>query len=100
MAPSAGKRQQMPAAQNYSFRVTGTNRNLRQNVVFSGNLIPLTNALVAWTNANAAGGPAGGGGGGVMPSVISPSLLLNSRISGKAVIGNQKEIEVNATPAR
>jgi hypothetical protein len=91
--------QQMPAAQNYFFRVTGTNRNLRQNVVFSGNLIPLTNALVTRSNANAAGG-GGGGGGGAMPSVISPSLLLNSRISGTAIIGNQKGIEVNATPAR
>jgi len=81
-------------AQNYFFRVTGTNRNLNQNVVFSGNLIPLTNAL-SQVNGSI------GGAGGVLkspPELPAPALLLNSRISGTAVIGNQREIEVNATP--
>ncbi|HEX4265289.1 MAG TPA: hypothetical protein VH597_13210 [Verrucomicrobiae bacterium] len=90
---------QNPAAQNYFFRVTGTNRNLRQNVVFSGNLIPLTNAVLTRTNMSAVSGLSGGGGGGAMPA-LTPSLLLNSRISGKAVIGNQTTIDVNATPSR
>jgi hypothetical protein len=92
--------QQFPAAQNYFFRVAGTNRNLRQNVVFSGNLIPLTNNVVTRKNVGAVTGLAGGGGGGAMPAAPMSSLLLNSRISGKAVIGNQKAIDVNATPAR
>ena len=35
------------AAQNYFFSVAGTNLNLNQNVVFSGNLIPLTNCLAS-----------------------------------------------------
>jgi hypothetical protein len=98
-APPNGTLQPMPGARNYFFRVTGTNRNLRQNVVFSGNLIPLTNVLATGTNANGTVG-FGGGGAGAMPTTLSPLLLSNSRISGKVVIGNQKEIEVNATPAR
>jgi hypothetical protein len=88
--------QQIPAVQNYFFRVIGTNRNLRQNVVFSGNLIPLTNAAFTRTNVAAVGGLAGS----AMPATPPPSLLLNSRIAGKAVIGNQTVIDVNATPSR
>ena len=82
-------------AQTYFFRVAGTNRNLNQNVVFSGNLIPTAN--VPQAQSSAASG--GGGGGGYGPGIPSTSLLLNSRIAGKAVIGGQKEIEVNATAA-
>lgn len=85
------------AAQNYFFTVAGTNRNLNQNVVFSGNLIPLTNALFLRSNAGAIGGALRTGR--AAPMMPEPSLLSNSRISGKAVIGNEKEIEVNATPA-
>lgn len=81
-------------AQNYFFRVAGTNLNLHQNVVFSGDLIPLANIPPAQTSAASAGG--GGGAGSATPET---SLLLNSRITGKAIIGGKKEIEVNATPA-
>ena len=83
---------QPPAVQNYFFRVAGTNRNLQQNVVFSGNLIPLTNASVAGVGGF-------GGAPAVRRELPAESLLSNSRISGKAVIGDQKEIEVIATPA-
>jgi hypothetical protein len=86
---------QSQAAQNYFFRVAGTNRQLQQNVVFSGNVMPLTNAPPA-TGAGAIGGF---GGARRAPASPSDPLLSNSRISGKAVIGEQNEIEVNATPA-
>jgi hypothetical protein len=92
MAKIAGRPQ---AGQNYSFQVAGTNRNLQQNVVFSGNVIPLTNGQLA-TDGAASGGIAGARRASQLPAEL---LLSNSRISGKAVIGNQKEIEVNATPA-
>lgn len=95
-ATAAKTRLQAPAVQNYFFRVAGTNRNLRQNVVFSGNLIPLTNILSRQTNAAGAGGSIGGPR--AIPESPNSSLLLNSRISGKATIG-KKETEVNATPA-
>jgi len=77
------------AAQNYYFRVAGTNHNLNQNVIFSGNLIPLTNAPIL----------TGAAGAQRALELPAESLLSNSRISGKAVVGDQKEIEVNATPA-
>jgi hypothetical protein len=96
---SAKTRLPTPAVQNYFFRVAGTNHNLRQNIVFSGNFIPLTNALYAPTNAGGFGGGGGAGTRRAMPDSLSSSLLSNSRISGKVAIGNQKEIEVNATPA-
>jgi hypothetical protein len=99
---STAARLPQQAFQNRFFRVAGTNRNLHQNVVFSGNLIPLTNDLNGPTNSYGFGG--GGGFGGRRAAqetpALSPSLLLNSRISGKATIGNQKEIDVNAAPAR
>jgi hypothetical protein len=88
-AAVAKTRPPTPAGRNYFFRVAGTNRNLRQNVVFSGNLIWLTNAGV--------GGGTVGGQGAAAASGASPARL-NSRISGKVMIGNQKEIQLDATP--
>jgi hypothetical protein len=95
-ADAAKTRTPLPASQNYFFRVSGTNRNLKQNIVFSGSLIPLTNGLSSRTNAGGFGGAAGARRIPIEPP--APSLLSNSRISGTAVIGNQKKIEVNAAP--
>jgi hypothetical protein len=76
--------------------VAGTNRYLNQNVIFSGNFVPLTNTLNPWTNANAInGGVNAQNSNFALPAV---ELLSNSRITGKASIGNKREIEVNATP--
>jgi hypothetical protein len=93
-----------PVAQNYFFRVAGTNRNLNQNVIFSGNFVPFTNAQFA-TEGQSFGGMGGGGGigGRRAASASTPTaerVLYNLRISGKAVIGGEKEVDVNATPAR
>src|SRR5262249_21977355 len=71
------------SAQNYSFRVTGMNRSLNQNVVFTGNLVTISNgAQVAQQAVNAFGGS--GGGNVVQPSVANQNqvqqfLLSNSR---------------------
>ncbi|HWC59199.1 MAG TPA: hypothetical protein VHC44_05840, partial [Verrucomicrobiae bacterium] len=103
-APTTGKIADsyalVPASQNYFFRVAGTNRNLKQNVIFSGNFVPLTNAPFVMEGARFGGG--GGGLGGERSNASQSqidTLLSNSRINGTAVIGNQKPIEVNATPA-
>lgn len=106
-APSAAKIPEghalVPAVQNYFFRVAGTNRNLNQNVVFSGNFVSLTNGQFA-AGARAFGGTGGGGGAGgpvagaTQPNPKGETLLNNSRITGTVTIGNQKEISVNATP--
>jgi hypothetical protein len=74
------------------FRVSGTNRSLNQPVVFSGDLTCLTNGAVGG-NLN---GVISGGGGAVKPA---SGALLNARISGQAVIGKDKVIQVNAVPA-
>ena len=84
------------SAQNYSFRVSGTNRSLRQSVVFAGNLVAITNAPQLGWNANAAAEvrsqtqPAAGG--------VAQPLLLNSRIQGTALIDNRRRLEINAAP--
>lgn len=84
------------ASPTYFFRVAGTNRSLMQTVVFSGNLL-------AATNAAAPAGPTGtgrGGQDGFQVLAPEPGLLplLDSRISGKAVIGDKEEIEIQAVP--
>ena len=81
------------AAQNYFFRVAGTNRTLNQQVVFSGNFLEATNAPVAPMEANRwqnVGTPQ------VQPAA---PMLLNSTINGRAQVGDQKEIQINAVPA-
>ena len=86
------------ALQDYSFRVVGTNRTLRQNVVFTGSFIAATNSIrLPPMDTNLALGtrldnaPAGSIQQNALP-------LLNSRIAGKVVIGSGKAIEINARP--
>jgi prepilin-type processing-associated H-X9-DG protein len=89
------------SSQNYYFRVTGMNRSLQQNVVFTGNMTTISNAgQLGQQMVNA---PAGGSGGGnvFQPSVanqVQQSLLSNSRITGTALINNTNAIEINAVP--
>ena len=61
-AQLAGNRQQ--AAQNYFFRVAGMNRTLKQNVVFTGNLLANSGMPQPAQTSNSFGGVGGGGGGG------------------------------------
>jgi hypothetical protein len=84
---------------SYSFRVAGTNRSLNQQVVFTGDLLPATNLASspsAQINLNI---------GSVLernqnvPAQPGQLPLLNSRISGKLVIGTDKAVEINALPA-
>jgi hypothetical protein len=81
------------AAQNYFFRVAGTNRTLNQQVVFSGNFLEATKAPAAaqmetnrWQNV------------GTSQLQQSAPMLLNSTIFGRAQVGDQKEIQINAVP--
>ena len=92
------------AAQNYFFRVAGTNRSLNQNVVFTGNVLALTNPL-ALAGQNRLGGGGGGSGGGNLQlsdgnaAQSQLGVFSNSRIAGRAVINNTNAIEINALPA-
>jgi hypothetical protein len=98
---SAGKKVSQ-AAQNYFFRVAGTNRILKQSVVFTGNLLATSNAT---TNLlQSFGGKSGFGGGGgfgenQLQSVLpNQSLWSSSRIVGTALISDTNNIEINAVP--
>jgi hypothetical protein len=88
------------ARQTYYFHVTGTNRSLHKNVVFTGNLLPATPATASAppiTNLSAGTGL----GGSQTRSTRQLALpLQNSRISGKVAIGNAKAVEISAEPAR
>jgi hypothetical protein len=95
-AMAAGSTKQ--AGQNYYFRVTGTNRTLHKKVVFTGNLVAAANVTLFTQTTNASTYGSAVGGSQPAPAVQSPQPLLNARISGKAVIGDRKEIEINAVP--
>ena len=71
------------AAQNFSFRVTGANRSLQQNVVFAGNLALLSNGPAS--SAPGFGGPA-------------PQNLSNARITGTVMLGGTNRMQINARP--
>jgi hypothetical protein len=93
-----------PTAQSYFFRVAGTNRNLNEPIVFSGNFVPFTNDQLTTgaRNFGGAGGGFGGGGAGGDQAAGQPiqAVLSNSQINGNVVIGDQKAMDVTATPAR
>ena len=91
------------SAQNYFFRVTGTNRSLRQNVVFTGNVLALSNVAQASSQTfNGSFNRAGSGGGNISQvtdkNLYQQSLFSNSRIAGTAVVNSTNEIEINALP--
>ena len=100
-----GRDREQQAAQNYFFRVTGLNRTLKQNVVFSGNVEAVPGAI---TNEPLTLSGSGGGGGGGLGGSTQYNLqavtnqqqwqLSNSRIVGTAVIDRTNQVEVNAVP--
>jgi hypothetical protein len=66
---------------------------LNQIVTFTGQVFAPTNAL-------SVSGPAGTlNGNRIAPPELNPLPLQNSRISGKAVIGTNQAVEVNAIPS-
>lgn len=95
---AASRDADQPPMQTYFFRVTGTNRSLSKKVVFTGNLLAATNLtlpLPPGTNLSIGGGL---GGFQSVPAQQGRLPLLNTRITGKVVIGNGKAVEVNAVP--
>ena len=96
--PAASLDSDQPAQPSYFFRVAGTNRSLNKKVVFTGNLTATTNLVLFQTTTNYL--KLGGGIGGYQNSAPQPGLLplLQSRISGKVVVGNGKAVEINAIP--
>jgi hypothetical protein len=90
----AGSAVAVPAANFYSFTVTGTNATLKERVVFVGNLSTVSSngGAISLTNYN--------GAFNERRQTKDEGLLLkaNSRISGRAKIGNRAEMEIQAVP--
>lgn len=85
------------APQTFSFRVAGTNLSLKQQVVFSGQLMPL---VVSLAGVGATNGPSGGMAGRVItPAQQSLPSVPDCRIIGSAVVDGGPEIPINALPA-
>jgi hypothetical protein len=89
------------ARQVFSFRAVGTNLSLNEKVVFTGNVVASANETAFKQTTN---GPSGAVNGSptlpAEPSPFSIKLLPDSRVSGRVQIGEGKEIEVNAVPAK
>ncbi|MEW6156246.1 MAG: hypothetical protein AB1813_02370 [Verrucomicrobiota bacterium] len=92
----------------YNFRVAGTNRSLKQLVSFEGNLVVETNAAAILDNGidspqvklqlqNAAQNQIQGVNE-FNSVLLNSSLFNNSRIQGKAVVGQTNQLEINALP--
>ncbi len=82
---------------NNYFQVTGTNRTLQQAVVFSGNLVVLTN-VVAGGQATPTLSPSAQNQIQLSPSQSQLPLLQNSIISGRVQWGTNREMQINAVP--
>jgi len=83
------------AGNNFFFRVAGQNRTSKQNVVFTGSLIPLAGDAV---NSQAAATANNSAVGGEMPPAQNAALFSNSRIAGTATVDTTNQIEINAMP--
>ena len=77
------------------YRVSGTNRTLNQNVVFTWSMVELTNAPVV-----AQSGRSDSALNQTTKKLATqfPVPMQNSFISGRAQFGTGKEIEINAVP--
>jgi len=87
-----------PATGRYFFRVSGTNKSLNQKVVFSGNLAPVVDSSASDRRTNVIAQPVGR----LTSSRGQPgqAWLLNSRVTGRALINDRQQIEINAVPAK
>ncbi len=81
---------------NYFFRVVGTNQTLNQRIVFTGNLVCPANFPMLPSSTAVAGGAIGDRAvtrtNGVPPA--------NARITGRAVLQDHREIQVNAQSSK
>jgi prepilin-type processing-associated H-X9-DG protein len=93
LAQNPANRNESPAPQNYFFRVTGTNRTLKQNVVFTGNLLPIASAAM---NTQQSFADSNAGGGQSQSAVANQRPWSGVRIAGVAVIAGTNNIEINA----
>lgn len=94
-------KQQAPSelSQNYFFRVAGTNRSLNQRVVFTGNLLPGTNAMTQSLDALRDQSVLNNRAQQQNTLRVPPVQLQNFRVAGQAVVGERQQLMINAVPA-
>jgi hypothetical protein len=95
-------------AQNYFFRVYGTNRTVKQSVVFTGNLlvntVVTTNMYGTFQRKDDFSAGEGGGGGAEGEKKLEPTNQVTQlpwsqlRITGTAVVNDTNQIQINAAP--
>ena len=87
------------AAQNFSFRVTGLNRTLNQNVVFTGNVAGVPGQTTDFApTQNSSNQLVIGGSLQSMANQSQGSLFFNSILTGTVTIDRTNTIEINALP--
>ena len=94
-AASAASLSVQQSPQNNFYRVAGTNRTLKQQVVFTWDFVPLTNAVVD-LKMKTVNGQLGKDVSNA--SQQFPQLLQNSAINGRAQINAGRELEIRAVP--
>jgi hypothetical protein len=102
-AKTAANKDESQTVQNYFFRVSGTNQTLKQNVVFTGNLLAMasTTTNLQQSISGSAGfvaGAGGFGGGRLQPALTNQLPWSSSRITGTAMVAGTNNIEINAVP--
>jgi len=87
-------------AQNVFFRVTGQNRASKQNVVFTGNLIPVAAPTISKAQPIPQENNSNAPGELLRAAIRQPAgtLINNSRISGIVTVAATNHIEINAVP--
>ena len=95
-SPASAVSLNQQAAQNYLWRVEGTNRTLNQNVVFSWNFVETNNAVVT-SQLNTTSGTLNQDATKLQQFQM---LLNNSAINGRAQLGPVQQIEVKAVPVK
>lgn len=78
----------------FSFRVSGTNQTLKQNVFFAGNFFVVTNALSEIRRTNALDRLQPSAAATPPPAPVSSNL----RINGTVQIGSHPEVKMEAAP--
>jgi hypothetical protein len=98
-AAANGGRQSAAAAQNYLFRVAGTNVTLKQTVVFTGNLIFSNHAPIAGMSATNIAAQSGAILSAQQSNQNRPpsTLWSNVRIAGTAVVSLTNVIPIDAS---
>jgi len=85
------------SVQNYSFRVTGTNLSLKQQIVFSGQFMPRLGTAAATPTQSLPGNVSRSFAIPPPPETLS---LPDYQIQGRAIIGSNSEVLINAQPAK